>query len=248
MVQVETVSTAGEVEIFPEVVRGQAVVGRVIDSAEGKGRTQPSGFGRMVVDDVENHLDARIVEKVDHRLEFAQIAFRHIARMRGEEADGIVAPIIPEPSLDQLVLVDESMNGQELDGGDSQTLQVFDDRQYGHSAERAAQMFRHVGVTHGEPAQMGFVNDRLVPRGLRVGILAPGETGIHDTTLVCVAGAVPFVEREVLLGVADLVAEDRIVPDDPPGQRLRVGIDQELVVVEPVAVFRVVRPVNAISV
>jgi len=55
-------------------------------------------FGRMIVDDIENDLDARFVQGFDHLLKFlhllAGLPARRVLVMRRQIADRIVAPII----------------------------------------------------------------------------------------------------------------------------------------------------------
>jgi hypothetical protein len=44
----------------------------------------------------------------------------------GEEADRVVAPVVAQALLDQEVVVDELVHGQQLDRGDAEPLQVLD--------------------------------------------------------------------------------------------------------------------------
>ena len=69
---VERVAAAGEVHVIARVFRREAVVAGVVDAAERDRRAQLVAFGRVVVDDVENHFDARVVQVADHRFEFAE--------------------------------------------------------------------------------------------------------------------------------------------------------------------------------
>jgi hypothetical protein len=55
-------------------------------------------LGGVVVDDVEDHLDAGLVQRLDHRLELQHLlpagAVGGVPVVRGEEADGVVAPVV----------------------------------------------------------------------------------------------------------------------------------------------------------
>jgi hypothetical protein len=51
-------------------------------------------LGGVVVDHVEDDLDARVVEPRDHGLELVDHAGCEIARMRAKEADRVVAPVV----------------------------------------------------------------------------------------------------------------------------------------------------------
>ncbi len=70
-------------------------------------------FGGVVVDHVENHFEAGVVEIADHFLEFQQAlaAVEGVARIRREETDAVVAPIIRQALIQQIAVVDESMDG-----------------------------------------------------------------------------------------------------------------------------------------
>ncbi len=69
MAHVERVAAAGEVLVVALGLRRQPVVGGVVDAAEGERRAELAAFRRVVVHDVENHLDARRVQRPHHRLE-----------------------------------------------------------------------------------------------------------------------------------------------------------------------------------
>ena len=69
-------------------------------------------FGGVVVDDVEDHFEAGGVKPGHHLLEFAQAVgnVRRIARIGRKEADGVVAPVIGQPLLEQMAVIDEGMD------------------------------------------------------------------------------------------------------------------------------------------
>ena len=54
--------------------------------------------------------------------------------MRGEEADGVVSPVVAQAFFLKEAVVDELVDGHELDGRDAQLLQVFDYRGYARPA------------------------------------------------------------------------------------------------------------------
>ena len=68
---VERVAAAGEVHVVARVVRQQPVVGRVVDAAQRQRRAELVALGGVVVDDVEDDLDAGRVQGAHHRLELA---------------------------------------------------------------------------------------------------------------------------------------------------------------------------------
>ena len=75
-------------------------------------------FGRMVVDHIENDFDARFVQAFDHLLEFlhllAGLPAGGVLVVRRQIADRIVAPIIPQPTLHQMSVMNKLMDGHEL--------------------------------------------------------------------------------------------------------------------------------------
>ena len=97
---VERVAGAREVHVEALVVGDEAVVGLVVDALEAEHRAQVVALGGVVVDHVEDHLDALAVQGLDHPLELADLlaggACRGVAGVRREEADRAVAPVVRE--------------------------------------------------------------------------------------------------------------------------------------------------------
>ena len=77
---------------------------------------------------------------------------------------------------------------------------------------------------------------------------APVEGLVDHDGLDHAARIVAAVERQVLARAADAKAEMRIAPHQPPGQPPRIGIEQQLVGIEAVAVLGRIRAVHAIAV
>jgi hypothetical protein len=84
----------------------------------------------MVVDDVEDHLDARFVQLPDQHLELGDLTSRRLAggvrRFGCEEADGVVAPVVRQSLLRQEIVDVVLVDGEQLHGVDSQFRQVGD--------------------------------------------------------------------------------------------------------------------------
>ena len=249
MVEVQRVAGAGRVEIHALVV-GETVIGRVVDAAERQRRPEVIALAGMVVDDVEQHLDAGIVQSLHRDLEIGEERVREIARLRREEADGVVAPVIPKPALHEPAVVDEGLDRQKLDRGDAERHEVVDHRRRDEAGERAAPLGIDAGMSHRHAAHMRLEHDRLFPWHVRAAVVAPGEGGIDDAAFRHEAGAVAPVEGQVLALAprADAVAVMRIVPPDRALKRFRVRVEQQLVGVEAVSVLRAVGAVDAIAV
>ena len=75
MVAVERVAAAGVVRV-PLAARFEHVIGRVVEPAEAERRPVVVALGGVVEDDVENHLDARPVQRLDHVAELVDRAER----------------------------------------------------------------------------------------------------------------------------------------------------------------------------
>src|SRR6476469_10063084 len=119
MGEVDRVSRAGVVDVVTLLVRHQTVIVRVVDALERKRRPQLVALSRVVVDHVEDQLDARGVKLVHHFFEFVGERRVEVAWLRREKRDRVVAPIILETLVDQITVVDESMDRQQLRRGNA---------------------------------------------------------------------------------------------------------------------------------
>ncbi len=251
MEHVEAVARPGEVDVVARVVGREPVEGLVVDPPEGERRAEVVPLGRVVVDDVEDHLDAGSVQRLDHRLELVDLlpdGTGGVGVVRGEEPDRVVAPVVREAALDEVPVVDELVHGEELDRGHPEREQVLHHGVVREREVRASDLRRDRGMGLRHAPHVRLVDDRPVPRRLRPPVLAPGERRVDHHALRHRTRAVARVERDVLVRMADLVAVDRVVPPDRPADRPRVRIEEELVRVEPMALSRLVRPVHSVAV
>ena len=69
----QAVPGPGGVVVELRVVGHQPVVGGVVDALDRQHRAQVVALGGVVVDDVEDHLDAGLVQRPDHRLELGDL-------------------------------------------------------------------------------------------------------------------------------------------------------------------------------
>ncbi|MNI44821.1 hypothetical protein D3C73_992160 [compost metagenome] len=143
----------------------------------------------------------------------------------------------------------ESVHGQQFHGRDAQPEQVFDKARVRQRGAGAAQGWAQVFALHRDAAQMHFVDGGVRPR--RVGGLAVAPVERH------VFGhhgfghgrrAVAAVHRQVGARMIQPVAKERIAPAYRPGHLAGVGVQQQLVRIETVAVARVIGAVGAIAV
>ncbi len=209
---VQGVPAAGVVGVPAGVVL-EAVVAAVVDALQGQGGPQLAGLGGVVVDHVEDDLDAGRVQRADHPLELADLLPRgpggRIGRVRGEVADGVVAPVVPQTAAQQVVLVRELVHREQFHGRDAQLHQVLDRGRVRQPGVGAAQFLGDARMQPGEAADVQLVDDGVGPRGLRPAVVLPVVVIVDDDALGDVRRRVPVVAH----GVGDLLL--RPVPDVP---------------------------------
>src|SRR5438094_556292 len=66
MTDVQRIAGARVVDVVARLIGHQSVIRGVVDALERQRRSALVPFGRVVVDDVENHLEARVVQTRDH--------------------------------------------------------------------------------------------------------------------------------------------------------------------------------------
>ena len=122
---------------------------------------------------------------------------------------------------------------------------MLDDRGVREAGVGAAQLLGHVGVQLGEALDVGLVDDRLVVGDVGPAVALPVEERVDDDAVRHVRRGVVVVAR---VGVAEVVAEQRLVPVDLAAGRLGVGVEQQLGGVAAQALAGVLRAVHAVAV
>ena len=126
---------------------------------------------------------------------------------------------------------------------------MIDDARVGEAGEGAAQLLGNVLARRGHALHMRLVDDGVAPRRGAAARSSPQVTAVSITTHFGMTKAESRRSGDrSARGCADAVAEMRIVPAQLAEQRLGVGVDQQLVRVEAVAVRRVVGAVHAVAV
>ena len=154
--QVQGVAGAGIVDVEALVVGHQAVVRGVVDAAHGQGRALFVALGGVVVDHVEDHFQIGFVQVRDHFLELGDLAAGQVARVGGEERNAVVAPVIGHAFVQQVLVVDEGVDRQQLDGRHAELADVFEHIVDHQPGKGAAQVLGHGGVTHADSRAHGF--------------------------------------------------------------------------------------------
>ena len=135
-------------------------------------------LGGVVEDDVEDHLEPGGVQRADHLLELADLlpaVARRVLVVRGEISDRLVTPVVAQPARDQRGVVDELVDGQQLDGRDAELGQVIDDGGMRPARDTSPQLLGHVGMQLREPLDVELVDDRVLERRARGSVAAPVE-------------------------------------------------------------------------
>lgn len=226
-------------------VVGQPVVRGVVQAAEGERRPQVVALRRVVVHHVEDHLDARLVQRPHRLLELqdllAPVAPGGVRVVRGEEADGVVTPVVGETRVGEAVVLDELVHRHQLDRGDAQLRQMGDDLRVREPRVRTAQPLGQAGVKHRQALDVRLVDHRAVVVRTGTAVVTPVEVRIDHDRAHRVRRRVEVV---AVVRLAERVAVDRLAPLDLPGDRTRVRVEEQLRRVAPLPALRLVRAVH----
>ena len=189
----------------------------------------------MVVDDVDEDLEAGGVEGLDHGDPFAGGAagglVGGVAAVGREEVDGVVAPVIMQSAKGGQVVegVLGFVDGEEFDGGNAEAGKVG--RSEGGAGEGALEAGGHSGVILRETAEVDLVDDVVFKRSGGLGAEVGGGEVEDDAFGGEGAGVDGAIGRAGLVrgGVGER-GRHRIVADFE-----RVGVEEEFVGVEAIA-------------
>ena len=205
-------------------------------------------FGGVAEHDVQDDLDAGLVEGFDHVAELsgwlARAPIDTVAAMGGKESDRVVAPVVGDAGACGLagrgrdvilnVLLIELLDRKQLDGGDPEGAQVGD---LVDEAGKGAGVRYAGGRVSRESADVHLIDHGLVERSVERCIAFPVIAGwVHDDALDC-AGDVSAGSLCVL--ATPVVAIDHLSC---------VGVEEYLVPVEAVALLWGVGAVHAIGI
>ncbi len=194
-----------------------------VQAAQRQGRSLAVAFAVMIIDHVEDDADPSVMQGC-HRIPQFGHATGCQTGVDGEPVDRVIAPIICEAERPQMPFINPRVDRHEFNGGD---LQGFQMRDHGRMTERGdgpALRRGHMGMTHGEAAHMEFV-DQPAGREERRPVRDGRQTRLH------------YALGHQRRGVAALPARrgKRLIINKGPINRGRIGIEQQLVGVEPQA-------------
>lgn len=154
--------------------------------------------------------------------------------MRREVTDGVVAPVVAQPPLQQMVLVRVLVHRQQLDRRHPEPHQMLDRRRVREPRVGAPQLFGDPRMELGEATHMQFVDDRVRPRRLGPAVVHPFVVGgviVDDDALGHMERRVPVVAhgvRDVLLRPVPYVSVHLRWQVEVPVHRACVRIEQQL--------------------
>ncbi|VWX48692.1 hypothetical protein NOVOSPHI9U_20055 [Novosphingobium sp. 9U] len=169
-----------------------------------------------------------------HRVAQFGDAARAQARVERHRCHRIVTPGIAQAQRRQVALVDPGDDGHQLHRRDVQLAKVGQHRRVRQCCYRAAQLFGHVGVEHGEGADVELVNQATAHRQRRAHRRRDGasrDNGSWDDV-----GRVAAELRQ-----SGVLNEGAI-------EFLRVRIDEQLGRIKPVATFGCPHTLGAVAV
>ena len=238
MLQVQGVAAAAVVLATPRMGAIRQVPAARIQPAHRQRGAGLAGFRGVVVDHVQDHLDAGAVQRLHHLAELAArrgaIGLRGQAWVRAEEAQGVVAPVVDQAQRLQPLFVEMLVHRQQADGGDAQALQVGNGRGAAQAQVGAAQRLGHRGHAPGEAAHVQLVEEGVGQRPAWRGVAPPVEAVVDDAGLQGLLGVVAQVH---LLRTATVGPEVAAVPAELADDLAGPGVQQQLVRVEGVALF-----------
>ncbi len=192
--QVERIAAARVVDVVAFLARHQPVVACVVQPPERQRRPQLVAFAGVVEDHVEQHLDTGPVQPPDRHLHLVQRGGRQIGRLRREERQRAVAPEVAQAALDQEVILQEGVDGQQLHRRHAQLLQMPDEDRVGQRRKGAALGGQQVLAQHRRAAHVRFVDHRARPRRVGPHVVAPVERLVRHHALGAGGRAVAPVE------------------------------------------------------
>src|SRR5207247_1434497 len=131
----------------------------------------------------EDHLDTCRVQGFHHGFELSDAPGRGIARFRGEESYGVVAPVIPQAPRDQMTIVHECVYGHEFDSSYSQPREMINNGSCRQGGIGAAESGGNSRVPFRKSFDVKFVNDGAMPWGPGRPVCPPGKRLIYYNPL-----------------------------------------------------------------
>ncbi len=167
MRHIHRIAAARIIDIIARLSGYQAVIGRIVKTAIAQGWPAMVALGCVIIDHIENDLDAMSMKFPHHVAKTQQALRTKVTRFGDEKPDCVVAPVIAQSALDQKAIINEGMHWQQFDGGDAKLLQMLQHRLRGQPFISAFDILGDGWVLLGEALHMGFIDQRIVPVTIR---------------------------------------------------------------------------------
>src|SRR5689334_20882696 len=112
MREIDGVAGTGIVDVVARIVGHEPVIVRVVETSKGERGTKLAALGGVVVDHVEDDLDARRMQASDGDAHLLGGTVGEVTRLYGEKADGVVAPIVAELAFQKMLVLGKGMDRQ----------------------------------------------------------------------------------------------------------------------------------------
>ena len=189
------------------------------------------------------------MHRLHHLLELgdllAAVPARGVRRVRREEADRVVAPVVGQPLIGEPRLGDELVDREQLDRGDAEVDEVVGDGRMSHAGVGPADLLGHPVVELGHALDVRLVDHGVAPAAAHRLVALPVELVVHDDAAGRERGG---VDRARLVRLLDVVAEGLGTRLHLAADRAGIGVQQQLVGVEPEPLCREPRPFDAVAV
>jgi len=163
----------------------------------------------------------------------------------GEEAQGVVTPVVAQATLDQVRVVHELMYRHQLHSCHTQSQQVLDHRRVGEAGVGATLLLRDVRMKLREALHVSLIDEALVVGDVQHPVTGPVEERVDHDPEHHSAGRVLVIAGAL---VTEVVAEQRLAPVDVAVGGLGVRIQQQFVGIAAQPGIGIVGSVDAVAV
>ncbi|SSW81982.1 Uncharacterised protein [Klebsiella pneumoniae] len=172
-----------------------------------------------------------------------------VARRRSKKAQRVIAPEVLQPAIEQMLVIREPVNRQQLHRGNAQAFDIVDRGFVPHPLKRPAQLGRNGRVHLGKPFHVALIDNGMRPGDVRPVVVLPVKSvRVDNPAFRRKRRAVAGIKAQIQLVMPQRIAEMGVVPVDVTHQFASVRVDEQLMRVKAMTVFRVVGAVDAIAV
>ena len=241
---IQSVAATRFLTVFGFVIRVVNKVIRAVDALQAQHLRMRVALAHMVIDDVHNDFLARRVISVDHFFEFDGIA---VIGVRREIGDRLVPPIVRQSFFGNGAVGRERLNGQKLNRRNPLFVNVFHD--FGICQPREFSFVRggNVGVFHRKALGVGFIDNGLIPRHVR---LFDRSDGFQNSRILNdrLGRDFPRIRRVFRFFIIGIRCQIVVIPFKFPVQLTGVGVYQQLVRIKAHTAVGIVRSVHAVAI